>query len=288
MKTKNQSVLIKLSIIFTVFLFVSCAQEKYNESVSIEELSSDKIINDEDNFRFKETGKQPNSLEIETPKDLKIIKTATTRYKVTDVQKATKEIKKLATRYGAYISDLKYKNTLYEKQNKFTIKVPNAYFDVLMDSIATKALFVEFENITTKDVTEEYVDIETRLKTKMEVKERYEGVLKSKAKTVEDILLTEEKLRVIQEEIEASQGRLKYLKEKVAYSTINIDVFEVVEYKEEPESYTKTFADKAGNGFSFGWKIIEGFLIAIIHMWPIILIVVSIIALLKFYRRKKR
>lgn len=46
-----------------------------------------------------------------------------------------------------------------------------------MDSINSVVEFVEFENITTKDVTEEYIDLETRLKTKQEVKQRYEDIL---------------------------------------------------------------------------------------------------------------
>ena len=292
MKTKNNATPVKLIVTcIIILLFASCAQEKYNESLSIKDMTRDEaveILPEKTGFKTLQTTAIANQLQVKTPKDLKIIKTATTRYKVADVQKATKQIKSMALTYGAYISDLKYKNTLYEKQNKFTIKVPNTYFDAMMDSIATTALFVEFENISTKDVTEEYVDIATRLQTKLEVKKRYETVLKKNAVTVEDILLTEEKLRAIQEEIEAAQGRLKYLSEKVAYSTIHIDVFEVVEYTEEPESYTKTFADKAGNGFSFGWGMIEALLLGLIHIWPLVLIVLFVVMLLKYFRNKKR
>ena len=80
-----------------------------------------------------------------------------------------------------------------------------------MDSINNSVEFIDYENITTKDVTEEYIDLESRLNTKLEVKQRYESILRKQAKTVKDILATEEKLQIIQEEIESVQGRLKYL-----------------------------------------------------------------------------
>ncbi|MBQ0740603.1 DUF4349 domain-containing protein, partial [Aquimarina celericrescens] len=88
-------------------------------------------------------------------------------------------------------------------------------FDIVLDSICKTAEFVDFKNISTIDVTEEYVDITSRLKTKVEVKQRYETILRTKAKTVEDILMAEEKLSKLQEEIESAQGRLKYLGSKV-------------------------------------------------------------------------
>ncbi len=53
-------------------------------------------------------------------------------------------------------------------------------------------------------MTSEYIDFEARLKTKLAVKERYELILRNKAKSVKDLLDVEEKLQRIQEEIESS------------------------------------------------------------------------------------
>ena len=123
--------------------------------------------------------------EIKMPKDLKIIKSAKARYKVSHVKMTMRKIKLLAGKYDAYISDLRFENNLYSVENRFTIKVPQQHFNVLMDSINNVVEFVEYENITTKDVSEEYLDLETRLKTKQEVKQRYETILRKNAKTVE-------------------------------------------------------------------------------------------------------
>jgi hypothetical protein len=230
-----------------------------------------------------ETSLKTEPILAKAPADLKIIKSANARYKVKNVKVATEHIKNIAVAYEAYVSDLRFQNNLYQIENRFTIKVPQQYFDVLLDNIGGAVEFVEFENITTQDVTEEYIDLQSRLKTKLEVKARYEEVLRKNAKTVEDILATEDKLRIIQEEIEATQGRLKYLSSKVAYSTIQVDLYETVNYKKEPENYTRTFLSKTKDGFTFGWTIIETVVLALVHIWPLLLIGIILVV---FVRRR--
>lgn len=285
MKTNGMKSIAKMGIVILVLITLhACNQQgSYKESMAISE------VDITDSFEGAEMSPSPNVTTDEpsqfVPKELKIIKTANARYKVENVKDATKIVKDIATDYGGYISDLRFENTLYEKQNRFTIKIPQAHFDAVIDSIKSVAFFIEFENISTIDVTEEYVDIEARLKTKLEVKARYEDILRRNAKTVEDILATEDKLRLLQEEIESAQGRLKYLSGKVAYSTIQVDLFETVEYKEEPTSYEKSFGDKSKKGFAFGWEIIETIVLFCIHIWPLFLV---LIGLLFVFRKKLR
>lgn len=271
-------ILLVSCILFSSF---SCNTNNYKESVMAEtvEMTDDFDAVEEKSSEFKADFEYTNSI----PTDLKIIKSANVRYKVKSVKEATKRIKNIAQRNGAYVSDLRFQNNLYKIENRFTIKVPQKYFDKVMDSVNTVVEFVEYENITTKDVTEEYVDLETRLKTKLEVKGRCETILRKNAKTVEEILQTEEKLRVIQEEIEAAQGRLKYLTNKVAFSTIQIDLYETVDYKPEPESYTKTFWSKTLEGLANGWCIVEVIIIGVINIWPLLLIFTGVF----FFIRKR-
>jgi len=264
---------IKLAILFCLLIsLIACQHDgSLKESVPVE--SSDLNYN----FATVANDGEPLSLKSDVstnsiPTNLKIIKSANARYKVENVKLATQKIKQIAQKYNAYISDLRFENNLYKKENRFTIKIPQEHFDSMMDSIGFIVDLVEYENITTKDVTEEYIDIQTRLKTKKEVKARYETILRKNAKTVEDILKTEEKLRIIQEEIEAAQGRLQYLTNKVSYSTIQIDLYETVAYTEEPESYSKTFFAKGKEGLNNGWSIIESFILGLLYVWPLVII----------------
>ena len=281
----NAKQLIKLSIIPIIFICLGCNQAKQmKEQVLVTETD----INDTfESVKNEQKNADTKDITHAIPNNLKIIKSANVKYKVKDVRSTTNQIQKLAYNYKAYISDLRFENTLYQKQNRFTIKVPNENFDITVDSMRAFVEFVDYENITTKDVTEEYVDIETRLRTKIEVKERYESILRKNAVTIEDILKVEEKLRIIQEEIEASKGRLKYLTHKTAYSTINIELYETVNYTEKPISYSKTFWEKSKEGFSFGWDFIETVCIGIFYVWPFLIIGIIIFLILKSRNKKK-
>ena len=234
--------------------------------------SDDKIL-DMEAYSKPEVKKLPN--------DLKIIKSARVKYKVRDVKRTMAIFKSLINNHQGYVSNLKFNNNLYEKENTFTVKIPAEHFDVILDSISKQVEFIDYEEVSTKDVSEEYVDLSKRLKTKMEVRERYEAILRKQAKTVEDILAVEEKLRQIQEEIESAQGRITYLNNKVAFSTIQISLYETVTYKEEPESYEKGLLSKIKEGFVYGWNMLEIIVVSIVYIWPFVLLLLVFILLRK-------
>jgi hypothetical protein len=214
----------------------------------------------------------------------KIIKSANSKCKVKNVKITTQKIKNFVKHYKGYVSELQFRNNLQSIENNFTIKVPQEHFELIMDSIRKSVAFIEYENISTQDVTEEYIDLETRLKTKKEVKRRYENILRKSAKTVKDILLTEEKMRIIQEEIEATVGRLNYLKNRVSYSSIEIILYETVHYTVKPNVYKKGFWTKTKEGFYNGGDIISTIVLGLVNIWPILFIAIGVL----FYIRKKK
>jgi len=274
---------ILLSILF-IGLLLSCNSNNYKEQVPVEGVDVSQMyeaVEDSQTNALSTTADKK-----EATQKLKIIKSAEVKYKVKQVKIATNQINMMVQKFKGYISDQRFQNNAYQIENRFVIKVPEQYFDVLMDSLKQVADFVDYENITTQDVTEEYIDLQSRLKTKLEIKERYETILRQRAKTIKDILATEEKLGIIQEEIEATQGRLNYLTNKVSFSTIQINLYETVNYKEVPESYKRTFFSKTKDGFSFGWKLIENIILGFIHIWPLLLLAVALFFIIKKRMRK--
>ncbi|PKV52725.1 uncharacterized protein DUF4349 [Aquimarina sp. MAR_2010_214] len=245
-------------------------------SIESEEKTEEVTLLDSDRLKTKKNN-------VDTT--LKIIKNANCRIKVKDVEEATLLARKIALKYQGYISDERFTNTNYTKENRFTIRIPQDQFDTVLDSVCGLAEFVDYKNISTVNVTEEYIDITSRLKTKLDVKERYETILRTRAKTVEDILKTEEKLSLLQEEIEAAQGRLKYLSNKVSYSTVQVDVYQTIIPKDEPAEYQPHFLDKAKQGLSFGWSIIENLTLLLFYIWPFIILGIVIFVYFKWIRK---
>ncbi len=216
---------------------------------------------------------------LEAPKekiDARIIKTANMKFQVDDVDMTTNKIQSILKTKGAYISDMNQSKNRNHFYSEITIRVPNLYFDDVLTELSLTGEKVDYKRVTSQDVTEEYVDIQTRLKTKIEVKKRYEEILRSKAKTVAEVLDTEEKLRRIQEEIEAKEGRLRYLKNQVNFSTIYLTIYEEGVDLDEVERQKK-FTDRASNGFEAGWNAILDVLVQLTYAWPGILITLMIL-----------
>jgi hypothetical protein len=77
-------------------------------------------------------------------------------------------------------------------------------------------------NVTAEDVTEEFFDLDVRLKSSRAVRDRLEQLLQ-KATKVEDSVLIERELTRVVGEIERIEGRMKFLRDRASYSTITVD-----------------------------------------------------------------
>ena len=91
-------------------------------------------------------------------------------------------------------------------------------------------------------------------------------------------------MRIIQEEIEVTKGKLKYLKNRISYSTINIEVYEVVNYKSKANE--KSFFTKIKDGLINGSNIISSLILGILNIWPIFLLAISAFIIYKRTRKK--
>jgi len=214
---------------------------------------------------------QSDPKENAAPISRQIIKTAEYRIQVKNVEASSRSVNALAEQSGGFVSASELTNSSYEITNKITIRVPSGRFDSLLNAIGGEAIFTNYRRISSEDVTEEYVDIETRLKTKREVRDRYNEILRTKAKTVEDVLKAEEQIRVIQEEIEAKEGRLRFLKNQVGMSTVHLEIYQEIEYRPEPTVYKKSFGSKLLNALENGWELIQAIVLGLFSIWPLVL-----------------
>jgi hypothetical protein len=211
-----------------------------------------------------------------------IIKTGWMRVEITDYIKDLVKIKSIIVKHQGYISGENESSTEYSLINNLTIRMPSSEFDSLVEDITRVAHKVDGKTINLNDVTEEFVDIEARLKTKKEVEQRYLEIL-GKAQTVQDILLVEQQLRIIQEEIEAKEGRLKYLQNQVSLSTLSLEIHQ--DFTAKPGF---KFFSKLGLALKGGWKGFLNVIVGLIYVWPVILVGGAGVFWIVRRRRKKR
>lgn len=215
----------------------------------------------------------------------KIIKTSDFSIKVKKVAESNQRIKEMVAGEEGFISSMDLTNSTYRITSQLVIRVPAQRFDQLMDKIETESIYTNHRRVNAQDVTEEYLDIETRLNTKKQVRDRYVSILRDKAKTVEEVLKAEEAIRVIQEEIESREGRLNYLKNRVAMSTINLELYQEVPYTPDRGQRT-TFWTRLKQSAVNGWSLIVNIVLGLVTIWPLVLIGGVLIWRRKWIRKK--
>ncbi len=211
----------------------------------------------------------------------KLIWSADMRFQVKNVDHSTEIIQTICSDNNGFISNMHFASNSYELANTIEIRVDNSKFHKLISSLKKEATFIDNVSINSDDVTEEYVDNESRLKTKKEVRNRYIEVLRNKAGTVKDIIAAEEATRVITEEIEVIEGRMRYLNDRIDNSTISLTIYEKVEYQDKPSIYEKPYTAELAQGFSNGWSVITDFILMLVTLWPIV-----VLSILFLWKRK--
>ncbi len=231
----------------------------------------------------KEKAKAKKDLAAPKKDNTKIIKTGEIGIQLADYHKNKHYIYDAIRKYEAYLSKENERTETHRLSNNIEIRVPNDKFEVLMDALTQGkgVANVDYKRMNTVDVSEAYFDLETRINTKKKVEERYIDILRQ-ARKIEDILAVEEKIRVIREEIESAEGSLRYMSDRVSYSTISVYVYQDLEF-DAPRPDRPTFWGKAGRAVSSGWNAILGFTLFLINIWPILLLVGAVL----FAYRKK-
>ena len=223
------------------------------------------------------------STSSEEKMEQKIIKSGDLRFETSDMEETYGAVNQLIKKHKAIVqSDTEDKDS-YTFSRYLTLRIPNEHFDNFINDIGKGVDYFDRKNISIEDVTEEYIDVASRIKTKKALETRYLELL-NKANKVSEMLEIERELATIREEIEAKEGRLKYIQNKVAMSTINIEFYKAMERK---AGARVSFGTKFVNAIKSGFNGISTFFLWVIEVWPFIIILVALIYFIRKRFKKK-
>lgn len=210
----------------------------------------------------------------------KLIKNGRVAFETDDPMAVRKQVMVSAKAFQGYISSEGEEKQNHETTYKIVVRVPADRFDQLLAS-ATKGV-TDFREraIEIEDVTEDFLDHEARIRSKKEIEARYRQLL-DKASTVSEILQIEKQMGEIRTEIEASEGRLKYLSDQVQYSTLSITF-----YKSIPSG--STFSNEISNAFSNGWQSLRVLVVLLVMIWPYVLLAAMALFVVRYFRKRAR
>ena len=222
----------------------------------------------------------------------KVIKTADVDLEVDRMDTAQKSIIDMVDRANGFIGSMTVTDYDTSREAEIVARVPSDSFRTVYEGVKELGE-VTRDHIGGQDVTQEYMDLERRIANLQAQEERVRQMFEE-ADSVEALLKVEQRLTEVRGQIEQLQGRLRYLKDQVGYSTLTITLYEPGEAPiEKPEGWKVGYHIRgawsalvsAFRSLVYGviWVVIAGSVV-----WIPLLIVIWLIRRWALSRREKR
>lgn len=153
-----------------------------------------------------------------------IIRTGDMSIVVSDTEQAMSGIAQMAEDNGGWVVSsnvFQYDETA--KTGNMNVRIPADGFQSFIDAVQLMSVEVTRISTSGQDVTEDYVDLSARLENLEATADRVRAFL-DETKNVEEALAVNQELSRLEGEIEVLKGRIKYLEQSAAFSTVSIDL----------------------------------------------------------------
>lgn len=222
----------------------------------------------------------------------KLIRRLDVHLVVRDTEAAAQRIQALAASLGGFVSDLTAGRSEGVLHYQMTLRVPAERLDRTREELRRIALRVEREQMSTEDVTDQYVDLDARMRSLQATESELRELLaesRERARKVDDVMAIYRELTGVRSQIEQIQGLLNSLQGLVSLSTIQVTL--------EPDAVAKPLvaegwrpSETVRNAFSSLVGFLQGvadlLIVLVIVGVPVVLVVLVPVVLL--YRAWKR
>lgn len=228
--------------------------------------------------------------EDETGFDRKIVYKATLTMEVKDFDQASVKLQNILHQSGGYILKFSDSKNSSETGATYTLKVPADGFTPFLKRLEEIEHSDFDRRMEGTDVTEEYVDLTARLKAKQVVEARLLAFM-DKAQSASDLLQFSSQLASVQGDIERIKGRMRYLDTNVAFSTIELRMYQPVAGTVVSEG-SEPLGARMGHALAASTKqigaIVQGLLVFAAGALPVLIMLLIVLSLLWFVRRSLR
>jgi PBP1b-binding outer membrane lipoprotein LpoB len=298
-----------LALLFTVMISgcSSTSEESKKANVADKEIESNTSkaedstqpaeLVKEDVIESKEVAdgaaKETTDKKMSSADDRMVIYTANLSIRVNSYQDTLKLVQQQLSSVNGYIVESNSYSTGEgdSLEGMITVRIPQDKFESFLQSVENGSTKVVDRSIAGQDVTEEFVDLESRLRSKQVVEKRLLNFME-KAEKTEDLLKISTDLATIQEEIEQIKGRMNYLNNKVELATVTIHVTEdkvnVPSLENKDLNTWEKTKEQFMNSVNFLLNVCSVLFIFIIGSLPILLIIGILLIIIIFFMRKRQ
>jgi Domain of unknown function (DUF4349) len=201
--------------------------------------------------------------------DRMIVRTVTMTIAVSNVQESFKKIEQLVSAQRGYLAGTSIRQDGDRQVATLTLRVPAdpATYQATLEQLRGLAERVVDEQSQAQDVTEEYVDLESRMRNLQASEQALLAVL-AKAQRVEDIIQVQRELTNVRGQIEQIQGRKQALERRADMATITLTVREAATFNRPGWSAGATF-ERAVNALGAALRVVAEFGIYAVVFSPI-------------------
>lgn len=227
-----------------------------------------------------------------------IIRTVNLTLVVEDVEKSTQEFMTLVTTFQGYVAGSNLWRDGTQTYSSITLRVPAESLDALVEALRSRATRIDNQSISTDDVSQEYVDLSSRLRnleaTEKELLEVLDNIYEKSYKA-EDVISIYREITQIRGEIEQIKGRQQYLEQLTALATVQVNLQPVAtppsvveEGKWSPKVIINTALRNLVRIFQGLYEVI---VVVVLNVLPVLVLlalpVVAVILLVRAARRRK-
>jgi hypothetical protein len=188
-----------------------------------------------------------------------IIRTGNASVVVDSLEVAVGQVRALALRLGGFVANTAMQTgPEHLRSATLTLRIPSARYDEALGGLAPIGR-VETVHTDAEDVGEEFVDVQARVANARRLEERLITLLATRTGQLDDVLAVERELARVREQIERFEGRLRYLRARVALSTLTITVHEP-----PPLLGSNPSASVIGDAFVAAWRNFLAFVAGLI------------------------
>lgn len=227
-----------------------------------------------------------NAAEAATKTAQKIIYNASLSMESTDFDAARETLMAAVEANDAWMESASVYGTEkdHDRSADYTVRVPVDNYRAFLAAVG-EAGSVRNVSENAENITSSYIDVQARL-TALEAQRTRLNELADQAETTADLLEIESQLSDVQYQLENYTGQLRNMDQQVSYSTVDIYLQEVVTLTPTGVTFTERIADAFGGGWDAFVGFVQGLVIALVYLWPVVLIAVAVLATLRFWRKR--
>ena len=214
---------------------------------------------------------------LNTPIDRKIISVAELTLEVASPSEAQQKIGSIAANAGGFVvnSETKQRDlpeAKHELEVTLTARVPSNQFDTTLQQIRATGSRVVQQKISGDDVTEEYIDLEARLKTQRALETQFLEIMKQ-ARKISDALEVQRQMADVRTEIERLEGRRRFLENRASLATITVTLRTPAVIAVNTSSFGRSIREAAATSVDLATGIVLFIVRALIVLLPIALFI---------------